>query len=143
MRGVEFETAKTVERDGWNARTLHLYSHAGTHMDAQTHFGAGPETIDEIPLDRCMGSAWIVHLTGLNPKALITLSSLGDVASKFEPGESLLLRTDWSRHVGNAQYYRENFPRVSEELAQWSVLKRVKILGVEPPRWPMSATSKN
>ena len=37
MRGVAFEIARTVERDGWNARTLHLYSHAGTHMDAQTH----------------------------------------------------------------------------------------------------------
>ena len=34
MRGVDWEQAKTVERDGFNARTLHLYSHAGTHMDA-------------------------------------------------------------------------------------------------------------
>src|SRR5438093_5505301 len=65
MRGVEFETARTVERDGWNARTLRLYSHAGTHMDAQTHFAAGPETIDEIPLERCLGSAWVVNLDGL------------------------------------------------------------------------------
>ena len=46
MRGVTWETAATLEREGWNARTLHLYSHAGTHMDAQAHFAAGPETID-------------------------------------------------------------------------------------------------
>src|SRR4029450_3743670 len=58
MRGVAWDTATTVEREGWNARALHLYSHAGTHMDAQAHFAAGPETIDQIPLERCMGPAW-------------------------------------------------------------------------------------
>ncbi|NJM37109.1 MAG: hypothetical protein HC845_04115 [Akkermansiaceae bacterium] len=41
MRGVAWEQAKAIESDGWNARNLHLYSHAGTHMDAQTHFAAG------------------------------------------------------------------------------------------------------
>lgn len=39
MRGVAFEQAKTISREGWNARTLHLYSHAGTHMDAPLQIG--------------------------------------------------------------------------------------------------------
>ena len=68
MRGVEFEVAKTLQSDGWNARTLHLYSHAGTHMDAQTHFGAGSGTIDDLPLEICMGPAWVVHVAGLAPR---------------------------------------------------------------------------
>lgn len=133
MRGVEFETARTVERDGWNARTLHLYSHAGTHMDAQTHFGAGPETVDQISLDRCLGPAWVVNLDGVQPKALITIAHLGEAAANFLSGESLLVRTGWSRHVDNPQYYRDQFPRISEELAHWCVDRQVKILGVEPP----------
>lgn len=132
-RGVEFETARTVERDGWNARTLHLYSHAGTHMDAQSHFAAGPECIDQIPLERCLGPAWVVNLDAIKPKALITRAHLADVAEKFQPGDSLLLRTGWSRHVDDAQYYRDYFPRVSEELARWCVDKRARMLGVEPP----------
>jgi arylformamidase len=133
MRGVEIEIVRSVERDGWTARTLHLYSHAGTHMDAQTHFAAGPETIDQIPLDRCLGSAWVANLESIDPKALITITSLGDVASKLKYGECLLLRTGWSRHVENPPYYRDNFPRVSEELAQWCADQGMKILGVEPP----------
>lgn len=52
QRGVEYEPKFTVAKDGWNARTVHLYSHAGKHMDAQVHFEAGPETIDEVPLER-------------------------------------------------------------------------------------------
>ena len=133
MRGVEFETARTVERDGWNARTLHLYSHAGTHMDAQTHFAAGLETIDQIPLERCLGTAWVANLDNLEPKAVLNLAHLGMVAAKFQPGESLLLRTGWSRHADNPQYYRDHFPRIGEELARWCVEKKVNMLGVEPP----------
>jgi kynurenine formamidase len=133
MRGVDWEQAKTVERDGWNARTLHLYSHAGTHMDAQTHFAAGPGTIDVTPLERCMGPAWLIKLDGIADKTLITVAHLGDVAAKFRPGDSLLLRTGWSHHVGNPQHYRDNFPRISEELAHWCVEHAVNVLGVEPP----------
>ena len=62
LRGVSIEPARTLEKDGWNATTLHLYSHCGTHMDAPTHFGVSDQTIDQIPLDRCMGPAWVVDL---------------------------------------------------------------------------------
>jgi kynurenine formamidase len=133
MRGVGWEHKKTVARDGWNARTLHLYSHAGTHMDAQTHFAAGPGTIDVTPLERCMGPAWVVKLDGIADKTLITVAHLGEVAARFQPGDSLLLRTGWSRHVGNPQHYRDHFPRISEELARWCVTHQVNVLGVEPP----------
>lgn len=134
MRGIDWENVRTAERDGWNARTLHLYSHAGTHMDAQTHFAAGPETIDRIPLERCMGSAWVVDLPGIAPRALITVEHLGEIVPRnFQTGESLLLRTGWSRHVEDAALYRDGLPRIAEDLAQWCVDRQVRLLGVEPP----------
>lgn len=133
MRGVDWEQAKTVEKDGWNARTLQLYSHAGTHMDAQTHFAAGPGTIDRTPLNRCMGLAWVVNLDGIADKALITVAHLGNIAEKFIAGESLLLRTGWSQHVENPQRYRDDFPRIADDLAHWCVGHQVNVLGVEPP----------
>ncbi|HZO86178.1 MAG TPA: cyclase family protein [Verrucomicrobiae bacterium] len=133
MRGVALEQTRTFERDGWNARTLHLYSHAGTHMDAQTHFAAGTGTIDRTPLERCVGWAWVVNLDGIADKTLITVAHLGRAASKFASGESLLLRTGWSHHVNNPQHYRDNFPRIADDLAHWSVERKLNILGVEPP----------
>lgn len=133
MRGVDWEPKFTVERDGWNATTLHLYSHAGTHMDAPLHFAAGPETIDRIPLDRCCGAARVVHIPGTTPKALLTPTHLGSVAQSFRPGEILLLATGWSRFVDDPAVYRDGLPRVGEALAAWCVERRVKLLGVEPP----------
>jgi len=133
MRGVAFETASTVAEQGWNARTLHLYSHGGTHMDAPLHFAVSEETIDRIPLPQCMGPAWVADLPGLLPRALITVADLGEIAGKLAPGESLLLRTGWSRWVADPVRYRDGLPRVSRELAEWCVARRVRILGVEPP----------
>ncbi len=133
MRGVAMEPKCTVAREGWNAATWHLYSHAGTHMDAQVHFAAGPETIDTKPLSLCLGPAWLVHLVPTAPRTLLTVAHLGDVAARFVAGESLLLRTDWHRHATDAAVYRDGLPRIGDELAAWCVAHRVKILGVEPP----------
>jgi len=133
MRGVEISPKFTVAKEGWNASTLSLYSHCGTHMDAQVHFEAGPETIDQHTPQRCMGRAWFVNLTGIEPRALIEVSALGNVATNFAPGDSLVLRTDWCKFVDAPAIYRDGLPRISESLAIWCVEKKVKLLGVEPP----------
>lgn len=133
MRGVEFETKYTVSNDGWNARTLHLYSHSGTHMDAPLHFEASLQTIDQIPLDACMGKAWVVSLDGLAPKTPITVAHLGDVANSFRQGEALILRTGWSRHIHDPNFFRDNLPPISADLANWMVEQGVRMVGVEPP----------
>jgi arylformamidase len=133
MRGVSLEPAKTMERDGWNATTLHLYSHAGTHMDAQTHFDAGPETIDQHEIERCIGPAWLVDCRHVQAHQLIEVTDLGVVGSVLRSGESLLLRTDWNQHVNDPGLYRDALPRISEGLARWCVDRGVKMLGVEPP----------
>ncbi len=133
MRGVEFEKLHTVNEHGWNSRLLHLYSHCGTHMDAPLHFEAGDGTIDRIPLEHCLGPAWVADLSGIAPKALIGVAHLGPVAKKARPGDGLLLKTGWSAHVGQPQHYRDHFPRVSRELAEWCAERRIRLLGVEAP----------
>jgi len=144
LRGVSIEPAKRLEKDGWNATTLHLYSHCGTHMDAPTHFGVSDQTIDRIPLDRCMGPAWVVDPVehpsvrgeGVHGPpyecALIRVADLGPTADKVQKGDGLLLRTGWSRYVGGLSY-RDKLPRVSLELAEWCAARGVRMLGVEPP----------
>ena len=132
MRGVRFETARTIEKDGWNAKTLHIYSHAGTHMDAPMHFNVNDKTIDKMPLENCMGNAWVIKLKGIPPKTLITVKDLKEKADQVQPGDSLVLHTGWSQYL-NSNLYRDGLPRISDELAQWCCEKKIKMLGVEPP----------
>ncbi|MBM3458769.1 MAG: cyclase family protein [Armatimonadetes bacterium] len=133
MRGFDWEHRFTLERDGWNARTLHLYSHAGTHMDAQVHFVAGPETLDQIALERCCGRPRVAHLPETRPREWLTPAHLGPLEQSFQPGEILLLATGWSRYREQPEVYRDGLPRVGDELARWCVDRSVKLLGVETP----------
>lgn len=131
--GVSITTKFARPDDGWNATTLELYSHTGTHLDAPAHFFGERRTVDGIALRNCMGPAHVVNLDGVAPKSLIEVNHLGGVAEHFAAGESLLLRTGWSAHFEQRDYYRGEFPRISEGLAQWCVEKGVRMLGVEPP----------
>ena len=131
--GVELETKYTVEGQGWNAKTLHLYSHAGTHLDAPFHFGVNDQTVEQIPLERLLVPGRIFDVSIQGPQQLIESASLGDQADLIQPGEAVLLRTNWSRHFGDSKLYRDALPRISRELANLLVEKQVGMLGVEPP----------
>lgn len=130
--GVEFKQIKTVEKDGWNARLLSLYSHAGTHMDAPVHFNISPQGIDQYPPERFFSAAWVINVEHLPPKSLIGPEHLGRVKEQFRPGESLIVRTGWHKKY-NTPDYRETLSRISDDLANWCVENKVNVLGVEPP----------
>jgi arylformamidase len=112
MPGVTFEAFKVLEKDGWNARMLHLYSHAGTHMDAPLHFG--------------------IDAPAVTDSMMIGIDHLKDVKDKLTAGEGLLFRTGWHRFI-DADNYRTALPWIGRELALWCVEKKVKLIGVEPP----------
>ena len=85
MPGVEIAPARRLEEDGWNATTLSLYSHCGTHMDAPRHFLPDGDTLDRQALDVVIGQAMVVDLTPTTPKELISVEHLASVASSVRP----------------------------------------------------------
>jgi kynurenine formamidase len=111
---------------------LHLYSHAGTHLDAPHHFIDGARTMEALDLEKCMGPAWVIDLTFLKPRDLIGVEHLAPSAHRIRPGARLLLRTGWSAHA-DLPDYRTHFPRVGLSLARWLVERRIALLGVESP----------
>jgi kynurenine formamidase len=132
MRGVDFEVNSTIEGKGWNTSQLHIYSHAGTHLDAPYHFVAHGDTMDALTLEKCVGPALVVDLTFLKPRELITVDHLAPYAEKIGPGARLLLKTGWSARADSPDY-RSHLPRVSLPLAEWLARRKIALLGVEPP----------
>ena len=130
--GVFIEPARNLVEDGWNATTLHLYSHSGTHMDAPMHFGVNDQTIDTLPLNRLISEAWVVDVTFILSKEELLVEHLGNLVHNFKAGQSILLHTGWSKKLGTDEY-RNGLPRISKELALWMGKNGVNILGVEPP----------
>ena len=130
--GVEFEKEKEIQNDGFNTTTLHIYSHALTHMDATNHFLVDGEGVDKNELHKCIGEALVVDLSHKEPNSFITVDDLAYVADKIQPSTRLLLRTDWDTHA-EMDDYRTHFPRVSVELARWLVERGIWLIGLESP----------
>ena len=131
--GFSKETSKIIEKDGWNASTLTFYSHCGTHMDAPIHFNVSQQTIDKIPVSDFVGKAWIIDVRHVGSKGLIYSNHIPKkILEKFSEGDSIIFWTGWSQFV-NTPKYRNELPRISEELALWCLENKVKMIGVEPP----------
>lgn len=142
---VRYEPLTTLERDGVN-NTLATFSiHTGTHVDAPRHFFQEGKTIDEIPLDRLAGRAWLCDLRDcVQPRKAFTVDDLR--AGGLPPGEELqdlilVLYSGWAaEHWDRPDFYTAN-PYLAEETARWLVHKGIKALaldfGVDSTRpWP-------
>jgi kynurenine formamidase len=132
IRGLASEPKTTFAENGYNTTTLHLYSHAGTHMDAPLHFVDQGDTIDHVALDVCIGPAELIDLRHKEPNSKIYVEDLEAHAARIRPGVRLLLRTDWHQRAAMDDY-RPDMPRISAELATWLVERKVALLGVETP----------
>ena len=133
MRGISMSIANTLKDDGWNAANWTIYSHSGTHADAPLHFEASDQTIDEMPLTAFMGKAWVADIVNAQPRQWLVPDDLGEAANSIEVNDCLLLRTGWSHHLESTSVYRDGLPRISDELAEWLVEKKVKLIGTDAP----------
>jgi kynurenine formamidase len=102
-------------------------------MDAPIHFNVSNQTIDKIPVSDFVGKAWVIDVRDVGLKGLIYSNHIPtEVKKQFEVGDSLIFWTSWSQYV-NTPKYRDELPRISEELANWCIEHKVKMIGVEPP----------
>ena len=132
VRGFQEEQSHHFEKEGWNARMLHLYSHAGTHMDAPSHFNISGPSIDQFPLDALIGKAHVLKIPVSGDKFLITPEHVSLTKHNIRAGDRLLFQTGWSKQHGLSGY-RDAQPRISRELADWIVERQIKLIGVEGP----------
>ncbi len=129
---VRLESQRTFRENGYATTMLHLYSHAGTHLDAPAHFVEHARTIDQIDLAKCLGPARVLDLSHKPPSSFITIEDFAPGAEALTPGARLLLRTDWDTHADQADY-RADHPRLSVEAAHWLAERRLSLLGVDTP----------
>ncbi|MEM7132794.1 MAG: cyclase family protein [Chloroflexota bacterium] len=132
LRGVEIFPNTSVAQEGFNTTNLHLYSHAGTHLDAPRHFIDEGKTLEELDIQKCVGPALVVDLSHKEPRDLITVADLGERAAEIGPGSRVLLYTGWDQHA-ELPDYRTHFPRISLELANWFAQKGIWLVGMEMP----------
>jgi arylformamidase len=149
---VQAEPLTTLERDGANNTLVTFSIHTGTHIDAPLHFIPGGKTMDEIPLDRLCGRAWLCDLRQVIPRQdgvrhQITVEDLkrGGLPPGGLKDVILTLFSGWAEeHWDKPDFYTAN-PYLHESASRWLAEEGIKALaldfGVDGARpWPNHPT---
>jgi kynurenine formamidase len=122
--------AKTkFEESGYNILSLNLGTHSGTHVDVPLHLLKNGKSIDDVPLDRFFGEAFIVEILK-DKKEIIRM----DEIKKFDirKNDIFIIRTGWEKYKYKKNYFTD-FPYFDLEVADYILSKKIKALGVDMP----------
>lgn len=134
--GVQFEVR--TKPGYWQSARVVMSLHTGCHVESALHCIENGESIDQVSLDRVIGSAVILDLRPVAEQALIDVPDLERAREglevqneKIQAGDILLLRTDWAqRAIGTAAYFPQS-PGLSESAALWLVKQQPKSIGCD------------
>ncbi len=133
------------------ANNFSMAEHGGTHLDAPVHFARGRHAVDEIPLERLVGPAFVVDVTkqaALNPDYLVTAEDIERaeeaIDRRIPEGALLLIRTGFSsrwpdaaRYLGTAErgdaaVANLHFPGVHPNAARFLLnSRRINAIGID------------
>jgi arylformamidase len=131
-KGVEFESLGTMESVGRRTTHVHIGTHAGTHIDAPSHFIPEGKTIEKLNLRVFNGAATKIDLTHIEKGESVTLEALKRACGDLPLGTRTILCYGWSHMYGSSSFYT-NSPYLSEDAANWLLDQNVKFLGYDTP----------
>ena len=124
--------------------------HGGTHLDSPVHFAKGRYTVDQLPLQKLMGSAIVVDVTTQCARNVDYLASVADFQrwerrnGKILPGTIVLLRTGFGKYYPDRKSYlgtdergaaavaKLHFPGLDPAAARWLAENRaIKAIGLD------------
>lgn len=129
---VKFHTHHTHESVGYRVTRFEMGTHTGTHIDVPLHKLPDGASVDEIPLSRFMGRAYVVNLTMLEPGTEITAAHLMAHEPEMEGCSVLILKTGWCSHYDREDFF-SGFNGISEEAADWIVTNGFGMIALESP----------
>lgn len=120
-----FESAGTLESDGFVDHIIHINNHLGTHIDAPDHMLEKGMLLSDYPIDRFVCQAVCVDAKG---KGTLTVDLLEDI--EINPGDAVLFYTGAGDNYAE-QSYASDYPSIDLKLAELLIAKGVKLVGVD------------
>jgi kynurenine formamidase len=119
------------------ALSIAFSDHAGTHVDAPTHFDPRPEalSIDQMPLEKFYTSAICLDLSDAPLKHCITVPemerALAVSEQEIRPGDTVLLYMATNERLLGKPGYLHDFPGLALESVHWLADRGIGMFGVE------------
>ena len=143
-------------RDGAGpaAETLEVSTHNGTHLDAPWHYhptmngGERAITIDEVPLEWCMGPGVKLDFRHLPDGHVITQAEveaeLDRIGHSLRAGDIVLVQTSAGAKYGEADYVSTGCG-MGREATLWLAAQGMKVCGTDAWSWdaPLASQVEN
>jgi len=134
----------------YSAYSFSTAEHGGTHIDAPIHFAEGRQHVDEIPLERLIGSAVVIDVAAQVQTDRDHLISIADIKA-WEAGNGAIPQASIVLfHTGFGQYWPDaerylgtnsrgdeavaelSFPGLDPAAAEWLIQQRaIKSVGID------------
>lgn len=114
--------AGVLANDGYCDHYISMGTHVGTHIDAPMHMLEDGKSLDQVPLEQFIGNGKLVWVTGNDFEAV--------KAAGIQEGDIVLFQTGMSDKYKDPVYF-EDYPAMSEEVANYLVETKVKMVGVD------------
>ncbi len=126
---IELKKISKIE-DGEEANVTHISAcvHIGTHVDAPDHFMGNGQTVENLPLDLLVGSAFVVEMLVDSQVSAVDLQS----ASIPEGTKRLLIKTSNSQlWADGVTEFKSDFIALEADAAAYLVNQGVEVVGVD------------
>ncbi len=126
---IELKKISKIE-DGEEANVTHISAcvHIGTHVDAPDHFLGNGQTVENLPLDLLVGSAFVVEMLVDSQVSAVDLQS----ASIPEGTKRLLIKTSNSQlWADGVTEFKSDFIALEADAAAYLVNQGVEVVGVD------------
>lgn len=117
-----------AEGADYNVSAWRLHAHTGTHVETGLHYMSGGETIDEVEIERLVGPARVLDLTGFEGEEI----GPDDLrAAGYEGQERVLLKTANSACAIRELVKRESWVGLGTAAAELLAESGTRLLGVD------------
>lgn len=118
--------------EGFNAETLRLNTHTGTHVDVPFHFDDAGRTIEQMPLSAFAAPALFVDLRDrVRPACPIGAAELEGVLDDLQEGDFAVLTTGWGARRAVSEEYLKRWPYLGGEGARLLLERGVAGVGID------------
>ena len=142
---------KQLEGAGPAAERVAMTTHNGTHLDAPWHYhptmngGERAITIDEVPLDWCMGPGVKFDFRALPDGHVVTAAEveaeLARIGHDLSPGDIVLVNTGAGARYGTADYLSAGCG-MGREATLWLAERGVRVCGTDAWSWDAPLASQ-